>query len=197
MREVGIVVLAAGRGTRFGAAPKLLAPLDGRPLVRHAAEAAVAARLGPVVAVLGHEAERVAAALDGLALRTVLNPLYAGGLSTSVRAGLAALPDAIAAAIVLLGDMPRVTPDLLRGLAAAHAGADPAPAAVIPVRDGRRGNPVLIDRRGLSAAIAALSGDRGLGPLLTGRGDVLEWPVASDGVLADVDTPEALARLPG
>ncbi|MEH3147494.1 MAG: nucleotidyltransferase family protein [Methylobacterium frigidaeris] len=192
---VGIVVLAAGLGSRFGPAPKLLASLDGRPLVRHAAEAALAADLGPVVAVLGHEAARVSAVLDDLALCPVVNPRFGEGLSTSVRAGLSALPGEVAAAIVLLGDMPRVAPDLLRDLAAAFEAAERKPAAVVPVRDGRRGNPVLLNRHRLSAEIEALSGDRGFGPLLAGRADVLEWPVRAEGVLIDVDTPEALARL--
>ncbi|WP_018261281.1 nucleotidyltransferase family protein [Methylobacterium sp. WSM2598] len=189
---VGLVLLAAGRGTRFGPAPKLLAPLDGVPLVRHAAEAALRAGIGPVVAVLGHAEEAVRAALAGLDLVLVRNPAYAQGLSTSLRAGLAALPEAAEGAMILLGDMPRVPPALLAGLAAAFAGTD---AAVVPVCAGRRGNPVLLNRRRLAAELAALTGDRGAGPLLAGRRDVREWPVEEAGILLDVDTPETLAGL--
>jgi molybdenum cofactor cytidylyltransferase len=192
---VGTVLLAAGRGTRFGASPKLLSLLDGKPLVRHAAEAAVAADLGPVVAVLGHAGAEVRAALAGLPLTLVDNPDYADGLSTSLRAGLGALPDEVTAAFVLLGDMPRVGPLLLARLAEAFRAAAVAPSAVVPVRDGQRGNPVLLNRRLLSLSLAALTGDRGAGPLLARRDDVLDLPVDEAGVLIDVDTPAALSGL--
>ena len=196
MRDpVGTVLLAAGRGTRFGASPKLLSLLDGKPLVRHAAEAAVQSGLGPVVAVLGHAGAQVREALAGLPLTVVENPDYAAGLSTSLRAGLGALPEAITGAIVLLGDMPRVGSGLPVRLAEAFRAAPVAPAAVVPVKDGRRGNPVLLNRRLLSAGIAGLTGDRGAGPLLARRDDVLELAVDEAGVLIDVDTPAALAGL--
>ena len=196
MRDpVGTVLLAAGRGTRFGASPKLLSLLDGKPLVRHAAEAAVQAALGPVVAVLGHAGAQVREALAGLPLTVVENPDYVAGLSTSLRAGLTALPEAVTGAIVLLGDMPRVGSGLPVRLAEAFRAAPVAPAAVVPVKDGRRGNPVLLNRRLLSAGIAGLTGDRGAGPLLARRDDVLELAVDEAGVLIDVDTPAALADL--
>ena len=189
--RVGVVLLAAGRGTRFGPAPKLLATLDGEPLVRHAARAALASRARPVIAVIGAHAERVRAALDGLGLRVVENPTYADGLSTSLRAGLAALPGEAEAAIVMLGDMPRVAGPHLDALIAAFAAADPRPCAVIPVTDGRRGNPVLIDHHRLRDALAALEGDRGAAPILAGRADVAE--IAMDAAVGfDVDTPDAL-----
>lgn len=196
MRDpVGTVLLAAGRGTRFGASPKLLSLLDGKPLVRHAAEAAVAADLGPVVTVLGHASAEVRDALAGLPLTLVENPDFADGLSTSLRVGLHSLPGEVTAALVLLGDMPRVGPGLLLQLAESFRTAPVAPSAVVPVRDGQRGNPVLLNRRLLGSGIASLTGDRGAGPLLAQRDDVLELPVDEAGVLIDVDTPAALAGL--
>ena len=189
--ETGIVLLAAGRGTRFGDSPKLLADLDGRPLVRHAAEAALATGLAPVVVVLGAHAAAVRAALDGLPLRFVENPDFAAGLSTSLRAGLAALPERCAGAVVMLGDMPRVAPAQITRLAAAFDGEQ---AAVVPLTERRRGNPVLLNRHRLTAELAGLTGDRGAGPLLAGRSDVVE--IAGDaGSGLDIDTPEALAAL--
>lgn len=189
--RIGIVLLAAGRGTRFGPEPKLLADLGGRPLVRHAAEAACASDLGPVVVVLGAHAPAVRAALVGLDIRTVENPRYAEGLSTSLRAGLAALPETCAGAVVMLGDMPCVAPALLRRLAEAFDGTA---AAIVPVWAGRRGNPVLLNRDRLAADLAELVGDRGAGPLLVGRPDVVE--IAGEaGTSLDIDTPEALAGL--
>ncbi|SDO26929.1 molybdenum cofactor cytidylyltransferase [Methylobacterium phyllostachyos] len=192
MPEIGTILLAAGRGTRFGPEPKLLVPLDGKPLVRHAAEAALGAGPRPVVVVLGAHADAVRAALDGLELIRVANPDYAAGLATSLRAGIRALPASCAAAVVVLGDMPRVTAAHIDRLVAAFA--DGEPAAVVPVQDGRSGNPVLLNLRRLGAEIANLRGDHGAGPLLRGRTDVLEIPGdAATGL--DIDTPAALAAL--
>jgi molybdenum cofactor cytidylyltransferase len=196
MAEVGTILLAAGLGSRFGPEPKLLAPLDGKPLVRHAAEAALGARPRPVIAVLGAHAQAVRAALDGLDLIRIENPDYRAGLSTSLRAGLAALPESCSAAVVLLGDMPRVRACHIDRIAAAFSSAREEPAAVVPVQDGRRGNPVLLNLRRLGADIARLTGDRGAGPLLGGRTDVLEIP-GDPGTALDIDTPAVLAGLRG
>jgi molybdenum cofactor cytidylyltransferase len=196
MAEIGTVLLAAGLGSRFGPEPKLLAPLDGKPLVRHAAEAALGARPRPVIAVLGAHAAAVRAALDGLDLIGIENPDYRAGLATSLRAGLATLPETCTAAVVVLGDMPRVTAAHIDRLAAAFAGARDEPAAVVPVQDGRRGNPVLLNLRRLGPAISRLVGDHGAGPLLKGRTDVLEIP-GDPGTALDIDTPSGLSTLRG
>ena len=99
-RSVAAIVLAAGRSTRMGGPNKLLETISGKPLVRIAAEQALSSRASPVVVVSGHERARVEAALASLDVRLVHNPDYAQGLSTSVKAGLAALPPESEAAIV-------------------------------------------------------------------------------------------------
>jgi molybdenum cofactor cytidylyltransferase len=190
--RVAAVVLAAGRGTRFGEAPKLLASLQGKPLVRHVAEAALASTARPVIAVTGHRAAEVEAALADLPLAIVRNPDFADGLSTSLRRGFAALPADAEAAIVLLGDMPLVDGPLIDRLIGRWR--DLRPAALVPVSGGRRGNPVVLSTA-LAPEVADLSGDSGAGPLLRGRSDVIEEPVDTPGVLHDIDTPDALAAL--
>lgn len=192
--SVAALILAAGQGTRFGAEPKLLAPLAGKPLVRHVAEAALASTAFPVIAVLGHRRDEVAGALPA-AVRRHDNPDFAGGLATSLKAGFAALDPGAEAAVILLGDMPGITAELIDGLISAWRDGG-RPVAVVPVCEGRRGNPVLLSAD-LAPEIAALSGDAGAGPLLRTRAGVLELPVAAPAVLADVDTPEALAALRG
>ncbi len=191
---VAAVLLAAGRGTRFGSDPKLLANLDGKPLVRHAAEAALASIARPLVVVLGAHAGAVRATLHGLDLAFAENAEFAAGLSTSLRTGLDALPEGTVAAVILLGDMPRVTPAQIDRLAIAYRAAERPLSAIVPVVEGRRGNPVLLDRSVLAAGLATLTGDHGAGPLLKGRTDVLEVP-GEPGTALDVDTPAMLARL--
>jgi molybdenum cofactor cytidylyltransferase len=105
---IGAVILAAGLGSRFGATPKMLAPYGDRPMVRRAVEAALASRADSVVAVLGAHRQAVRDALAGLDLTLIENPDPAAGLSASLRLGLAALPPRTRAAVVLLGDMPRI-----------------------------------------------------------------------------------------
>ena len=196
MSEIGSVLLAAGRGSRFGAEPKLLATLEGRPLVRHAAEAALAACPRPAVVVLGAHGQAVRAALADLDLIRVDNPDFCDGLATSLRAGIAALPASCDAAVVLLGDMPRIAAAHIDRLAEAFDRAEPKPAAVVSVHGKRRGNPVLLNLRLLAGGIAGLHGDHGAGPLLKGRSDVLE--IAGDEATAlDIDTRAALAAISG
>ena len=194
MPEIGTILLAAGLGSRFGREPKMLARLNGTPLVRHAAEAALGARPRPVVVVLGAHADQVQAALAGLDLIHAVNPDYRLGLATSLRAGLAALPATCVAAVVVLGDMPRVTAAHIDRMADAFADAAPEPIAVVPVQDGRRGNPVLLNLRRLRSEIEGLQGDHGAGPLLRGRPDVLEIP-GDPATALDIDTPSSLAAL--
>ncbi len=183
---IGAILLAAGDSRRFGPGNKLLAPLGDRPVLRHAAEAARAAGL-PLLAVLGHEAATVRAALAGLEACFVTAPDWAAGMGHSLAAGAAAAPPDWAGALILLGDMPLVPPDTLRTLAGAITGPE---AVAAPVHQGRRGNPVGLGR-GWFARLAALTGDRGARALLADA-VVTEVP-AGPGVLADCDTPAALA----
>jgi molybdenum cofactor cytidylyltransferase len=194
--RLAAIVLAAGRSTRMGGPNKLLVPIDGEPMVRHAVRAAEAAGLAEIVVVTGHMREEVEAALAGLPVRFVHNPRFAEGLSTSLKAGVAALSPEIDGAFVLLGDMPRIGPEHLRALAAAF---DPAAGRgiVVPVRDGRRGNPVLWGRAFFST-FAGLEGDTGARHLIDQFPEAVAEVVMPDRAsLVDVDTPEALAELAG
>jgi molybdenum cofactor cytidylyltransferase len=193
MSEVAAIVLAAGRGARFGSEPKLLALLDGKPLVRHVAEAAVHSSAEPVIAVTGHKADDVEASINALPIQIVRNSRFAEGLSSSLQAGFAALPLEAKAVIVLLGDMPFITADLIDELLSAWRGAG-RPAALIPILDGRRGNPVVLSRT-LEASINNLAGDAGAGRILRDHPGVVEWPVDSQSILQDIDTRDALRRL--
>jgi molybdenum cofactor cytidylyltransferase len=190
-RRVAAIVLAAGRSTRMGGPNKLLAEIGGKALVRIAVEQALASRARPVVVVSGHQRDQVEAALKGLAVKLVHNPDYAEGLSTSLKAGIAALPADADGAIVCLGDMPQVDAALIDRLIAAF---DPEKGALVavPTIAGKRGNPVVWSRR-FFADLARLDGDVGARHLIGSYPEaVAEVPVTGNGALVDVDTPDAL-----
>ncbi|MHB2168260.1 nucleotidyltransferase family protein [Alsobacter sp. R-9] len=192
LKGIGAIVLAAGRSSRMGS-NKLLADLAGRPMVRHVAEVALDCGAAPVLVVTGHEEAAVRTALDGLDVTFVANPAYADGLSTSLKAGIGALPEDVDGAVVLLGDMPLVRAAFIRRLVAAFE-AEPGGCAAVPLHDGAWGNPVVL-ARALFAEVAGLSGDAGARRLLEAHRDtVIEVP-ADDSVLVDADTPDALKAL--
>jgi molybdenum cofactor cytidylyltransferase len=194
-RAVAGVLLAAGTGSRFGDANKLLAGLDGEPIVRHAARTLVEAGVDPLVAVVGYEANRTAAALDGLPFTVVENDAYRAGQATSVRAGVRAVEDEdadVSAAVFALGDMPRVDPASVRALVDVYrSGAWTALAAAV---DGERGNPVLFDRIHFDA-LADVSGDRGGRRILLSSDGSALVETGDPGVRRDVDTPADLDAL--
>jgi molybdenum cofactor cytidylyltransferase len=193
-RRIAAVVLAAGRSTRMGAVNKLIAEIGGKPLVRIAAEQALASHARPVIVVTGHEREKVEAALSGLPLRFVHNSDYAEGLGTSLKAGIAAVPDDADGAIVCLGDMPQVDGALIDKLIAAF---DPEKGALVvtPSIDGRRGNPVVWSRRFFND-LMAIQGDIGARHLIGNYAEaVVEVPVSGEGALIDVDTPESFSAV--
>ena len=192
--KIAAIVLAAGRSSRMGAANKLLTDVDGTPMVRRAVEAATESHARPVIVVTGNEQGKVQAALRGSKVTFVHNPRFADGMSTSLQAGLAALPANVDGALVCLGDMPLVGAAALDRLIAAFNPLE-GRAICVPTWNGKRGNPVLWDRR-FFAAMADLAGDVGAKHLIGEHADVVAEVAMSDGaVLTDIDTPEALAAL--
>jgi molybdenum cofactor cytidylyltransferase len=190
--QIAAIILAAGRAARMGR-PKQLLDWGGRALVRVAAEHALAAPLDQVLVVAGAARDDVAAALENLPLRIVDNPDYAVGQSTSLRAGIAALGPEVAAALVMLGDQPFVTPVILGRIIAEWRSS--RAAIVAPVYAGQRGNPVLF-ARALFPELLAISGDQGArGVLAADPSRIRPVPFDDDRPLADIDTPEDYARL--
>jgi molybdenum cofactor cytidylyltransferase len=159
--------------------------------VRIVVEQALASKARPVIVVTGHQRAEIETALKGLDVTFVPNDEFAKGLSTSVKAGIAAVPPSIDGAVMCLGDMPLVDAALLDRLIAAFA-PDRGALVALPVSDGRRGNPVLWSRR-LFSELLTLDGDTGARQLIDRHAElVAEVPVDGRGAFLDIDTPEAL-----
>ena len=190
--EMAGLVLAAGAGRRYGQ-PKALVTYRGRLLVRRAAQTLAAAGCVPVLVVVGAEAQRVRAAAPDLAFTD--NPGWASGMASSLRAGLAALRDGPAAAVVvLLVDMPGVSPEAVRRIT---AGATPATLAMGGYGE-RRGHPVVLGRDHWPAVAATATGDHGARGYLRAHHDrVRVVPVGDVAADFDLDTPEDTARHSG
>lgn len=190
--KIAAVVLAAGRSSRMAPRNKLLEHVEGKPIVTRVADIARASGADPVIVVTGFEASRVTAALAGLKVTIMHNAAFEAGLSSSLRAGLDALPYDSDGALILLGDMPGIEVSVLDALIAVFTGPD---AICVPVHQGQMGNPVLWGSS-YFAEMMALTGDVGAKQLIARHlHRVIEVAVGSPGIFADVDTPDELARL--
>lgn len=187
------VVLAAGRSARLGRNKQLL-PLHGEPLLRHTLRNVLASRLDAVILVVGHEADSVEQAIAGLPVDVVRNPDYAQGQSTSVRAGLAAMPPETEAAVFILGDQPGTDSTVIDALIDAWRESD-APV-VAPRYSDRVGNPVLFDHRTFPE-FASLTGDTGAKSVVAAHRRAGDLRLVSIDRLAprDVDTEEDFEEL--
>jgi molybdenum cofactor cytidylyltransferase len=182
------IVLAAGASRRMGR-NKMLVELDGQSLVRRAVRRVFEAKLDPIVVVVGHEEERVRTELTGFPCRFVTNTDYTGPTSTSLHLGLNATPTDVDSAIVILGDMPFVTSEMLRQMVAA---AQSTSAPLVVSRYGDVLAPPLLFRRVLFPELLAWHGE-GCGKQVVLRHQeaavMLDWPAEA---LRDIDTPEEL-----
>ncbi len=188
--ETVVIVLAAGRGARFGAPPghKLVADLAGRPLAAHAIDAARRAAVGPVLVVTGPVplSELLGRRDPGADVTEVANPRWAEGQATSLRAGIdAAVRLGASAVVVGLADQPFVPPEAWRRVAASRS-----PIA-IATYEGRRRNPVRLERS--VWPLLPEAGDAGARVLFELRSELVE-AVPCPGSPADIDTPEELQR---
>jgi molybdenum cofactor cytidylyltransferase len=184
------IVLAAGGSTRM-AQPKQIMSFRSQPLVRIAAQTALAADLAPVIVVTGAFDNQVKAALEGLPITIIHNPDWHSGQSSSVAAGINAAPTRTCSAIFLLADQPLVSESMIRKLVELHT--QTLSPIVAPSINGRRSNPVLFDRLTFSDLLD-LSGDIG-GRALFSKYQVswLPWMEATSAI--DIDTPDDYQRL--
>jgi molybdenum cofactor cytidylyltransferase len=187
---VSALVPAAGMSTRLGS-NKLLLPFKGKPLIALAVDTLLASVVDEIIVVLGHEAERVRAAIGEKRVTFVENRDYYQGLGSSVRAGVAALPSRTDAIMIYLPDQPLLEPGELNLLIRAFAEAGKSGKnIVVPLFHGQRGNPVIVDAS-YQAAILAVVGDTGCRRVIKQHPDqVLTVEMKTDHVVRDIDTME-------
>jgi nicotine blue oxidoreductase len=186
--QVAGVLLAAGGGSRLGT-PKAVVELGGRRLADRGADLLRDGGAEPVIVVLG------AARVDVPGVVAVHNPDWATGMGSSLAAGLRAVPEDCAAAVIALADQPLIGPGVVRRLIAAYrAGAEVVAAAY----DGKPRNPVLLARRHWAEVLATAVGDAGARPFLRAHPELVTVVECGDiGSPDDLDTPGDLARLRG
>jgi molybdenum cofactor cytidylyltransferase len=197
VNRVACVLLAAGRSRRYGRDNKLLAPFCGQPLLWWALDAACGARARPIVIVTGHERARIERCLQHYRhsrrrfphWTLAFNRHFRQGLASSLQTGLSRLPAEIDGAIVLLGDMPGITPRLIDALCAALR---PGDDAVVPMTRGLRGNPVLLGQP-LFEGVMQLTGDQGARRLLASS-QKLRKLATDEAVAVDIDRRRDLLR---
>jgi len=188
----GCVLLAAGASKRMGQ-PKQLLPIAGRPLVAHAAVAALASPAWPVVVVLGADADKIKPALAGLPLLIAQNHEWPEGLASSIRTGLVMLENfstALDAVLIAPADLPAFSANCIARLVAALREGRHGIAAARYA--GRLGSPALFSRAHF-AALHALRGEEGARPLLTAHADAVA-AVDLPELALDLDTPEDYER---
>lgn len=191
---IAALLLAAGQSRRMGSDNKLLAIIDGKPMVRHVAETLQASDVDDILMVTGHDADNVVNTIWDLGVSSVQNPDFAEGLSTSLKVGFEILSGRADAILVCLGDMPFVTPDSLNKLIKAF---DPAAgkSIIVPATSGKRGNPVLLSVQYLPD-VMAITGDMGAKAVINSNGHAIEAiEIDSSEIFTDIDTPEILAAL--
>lgn len=192
--RVAGLVLAASPATRMDEISKLRAEVQREPMAHRVTQAALVPKLDRVIAVIGHEAEAVGEALNGLELELGHNPKYPVGLSNSLVVRLQVVPDDVDGVLVCLGDIPGVSSQIIDSLLAAF-GPDAGREICILTWHGRWGNPVLIGRH-FFPELLGLTGDHGARRLLSEHFDaVCKVEVTDETVLVDVDTLSALAKL--
>jgi len=186
---ISAIVLAAGESKRMGQ-DKLLLPWKGETILEHVLRQIQQAELDEVILVLGHEAERILEKVSWPKIKIVVNPAYREGMSTSLRQGLMAMDEKAEAFLIILGDQPGISKEIVNRLIQTYRQTHPRKGIVLPTHQGLRGHPVLFSSAYREKALR-LKGDVGGRQILKEHSeDLLEVEINTEAILEDIDTPE-------
>lgn len=189
--KVAGIILAAGHSRRMAGRNKLLLTVGDMPIISHVVENAQASRLQQIIVVLGQDGDQISPLMPTTGLTIVDNTRFDTGIASSIRCGLRLVTEEMDAAMILLGDMPFITKSHINQLIAKF---EPAQGRdiVVPVKQGRRGNPVPWGRCHFDK-LRALNGDVGARDLLLEQAvSIASVEVNNEAILMDIDTPAAL-----
>jgi molybdenum cofactor cytidylyltransferase len=191
---ISAIVLAAGQSRRMGG-QKVLLPYGEVTVIEHIVHTLEEAGADEIIAVVGHDADRVAAALQNTAARIVLNPDYQSGMLSSARCGIRAVFTRARAFLIALGDQPSIRCEVVRALIQEFKNLpEDSQAILVPTCDGRRGHPMIVFRHFRDPILTRFD-DVGLRGLLQAHPDLVrEIPVAHPGILRDMDAPQDYAN---
>ena len=183
---IGAVVLAAGESKRMGV-PKLLLPYRGSTMIEAVLAGVTASRVDATWVVLGSDRRAIREKIRGFPVSVTVNTRFRRGMLSSIQKGIASLPRGFRAALIVLGDQPDMSPYVIDRLITPGRRGE---GIVVPVFDGRRGHPLLLDLK-YRGEIANLSPETGLRGLLQAHpDDILAVDLPAAAILADIDTPE-------
>ncbi len=185
--NITAIILAAGQSQRMGEKNKLLLNINKKTMIKHVVDAVKLSHIMNIIIVTGHEDKNIKKYLNGIDVKFIHNHSYKTGISSSLKKGIAALPDQCDGALICLGDMPLVNHNDINQIIAAFK-IDAIHDIYIPVFNGRWGNPVLIGNR-LFNKIKNLSGDMGAKQLFKNNPDLIyKIEMPNDNILKDFDT---------
>lgn len=188
---ISAIILAAGESKRMGK-PKQLLAYKSKTLIERAVDTVLASEVDETVVVIGHQAEAIKSLLKKRPVKLVFNERYREGMSASLRTGIENVSPGAEAVLIMLGDLPGLTPDVVNHLITSFH--QRKGGIIVPAHLGRRGNPVLFDIK-YKPELMSLKGDVGAKQLLASHpADVHEVEVDSDSILTDIDTEEDLKR---
>ncbi|MDD5285127.1 MAG: molybdenum cofactor cytidylyltransferase [Desulfuromonadaceae bacterium] len=192
LSNIAGVILAAGQSSRMGKVKQLL-PFRGKTILQWVIDNALASSLERIIVVIGHRADLVEPAITGRDVTVVINDYYRKGQSSSIKAGLQALPEGTEAVLFMLGDQPLVAPETINHILNAYVTFQNP--IVLPLYKGKRGNPALFSRETFHG-LESLTEDCGGRSLLKEYdGKVLQLEVYDPYIHFDLDTDEDYRRL--
>lgn len=183
---ISAILLAAGESKRMGR-PKLLMKVGQRTMIEKSVDTLLRSNIDELIVVLGYRAEAISRKLASKNLKTVINPHYRTGMSTSIRRGLAHVNPRSEAVLIALADQPFIHTESVNYLIDTYH-RNPQ-GIILPCYRGMRGHPVILDRGRYGEEMEHLTGDIGCRPVVDRHPeDVLEVEIDSEGVVIDIDS---------